>query len=232
MQHQQVFTLPSRELLNAFIRWFSIVLSAYFAVYYPCNFYAARQTDYYHLYAAWELSIPLVPSMIVVYLSYVAIFGVLLFVIKTPDAIRALAYSMLAMLAISGIIFLAFPGHLGYSRTADVPGFGYLFQLVHDIDRPHNLFPSLHVSFASLCVFAMIHQTRQRWFHLSLMMWFTAVCASVILVHQHHLFDVASALILSRVVHQQVYLRMVEKPFENRTLVSGQLDESGRRLRG
>ncbi len=226
MQHQKVFAMPSREIFTAFIRWFSVVLTAYLFIYYPCNSYAARQTEYYHLYATWELSIPLVPSMIVVYLSYVAIFGVLLFVIKTPEAVKALAYSMLVMLAISGIIFITFPGHLGFTRTSDMADFGRLFQLVHDIDRPHNLFPSLHVSFASLCVLGMIQHTRQRWFHWSLMVWFTAVCASVVLVHQHHLFDIALAVILSVTVHRQVYLRMVDKPFENRAMAGSQLNES------
>lgn len=232
MHHQKVFAMPTGELFTAFIRWFSVVLTAYLFIYYPCNFYAARQTDYYHLYSAWELSIPLVPSMIVVYLSYVAIFGVLVFVIKTPESIKALAYSMLVMLALSGIIFIAFPGHLGYIRTADVPDFGRLFQLVHDIDRPHNLFPSLHVSFASLCVLAMIQHTRQRWFHLSLMVWFTAVCASVVLVHQHHLFDIALAVILSGAVHQQVYLRMINKPGENRMMTNRQRNESREKAGG
>ena len=214
MNHQKVFAWPSKELLVAFTRWFLIVFTAYAAVYYPCNSYAAKQMDYYHMYASWELSIPLIPQMIVVYLSYVAIFIVLLFVFKTPDAIKGLAYSMLVTVVVSGVIFIAFPGHLGYSRPDDVPGYSYLFRLVYSIDHPYNLFPSLHVSFAYLCVLTMIHQTQQRWFHLALKIWFAVVCTSVILVHQHHLFDIALAMILSWAVYKKVYLAVVEKQNE------------------
>ena len=212
MEHRKIFALPSKELLRSFILWFSVVFIANSLIYFPANSYAAKQTELYRIYANWELAIPLVPWMVLVYISYLGVFIVLAFVIKTTDAYKALGYSLLVTLAVSGAIFVLFPGHLGYSRTDNVPMYGSLFRFLFSIDLPYNLFPSLHVSFAGLCVLAMIHQTDHRWFHRLLKIWFACVCASVVLTHQHHLFDVASALLLTSVIYKQVYLRFAVKP--------------------
>ena len=80
----------------------------------------------------------------------------------------------------------------------------------------HNLFPSLHVAFAGLCVLAMIHQTENKWFHLGLKAWFLLLCTSVVLVHQHHFFDILSGFVLSLVVHKAVYMRIMEKPADKK----------------
>ncbi len=217
MNNENVFAYPSKELAAVFIRWFIVVLAAYLLIYYPCNSYAASQAKHYRLYTSWELAIPLVPPMIIIYLSYVTVFFFLVFVIKTPEAIKGLALSMLAMMVISGVIFFFFPGQLGYQRPADVPGYNTLFKLLYTIDQPHNLFPSLHVSFAYLSILAMMRQTQNKRFHLALKIWFAVVCASVILVHQHHLFDIVSGMLLSWVVYRQIYLNVAKLPARAQT---------------
>ena len=210
--NDNVFNWPTKELTIAFIRWLLIVITAFFAVYFSSNSYAASKIDHYHLYANWELSIPLVPFMVIVYMSYVLIFLVVLFVFKTPHAIKSLAYSMLVTTGVAGLIFVFFPGHLGYHRPEYVPGYNFLFEFLYVIDEPHNLFPSLHVTYATLCVMTMIHQTNKSWFHILLKTWFIIVCASVVLVHQHHLFDIASGCALAGIAYKMVFLKMVEKP--------------------
>ncbi len=202
----EIFTKPSKELTTTFLQWFAVVLSSFILIYYTTNSYAASCQERYHMYASWELQIPLVPQMIIIYLGYVGIFGVVPFVFKTPNAIKALALSMLTMLLTSGLIFVLFPGNLGYTRQANSTEYGFLFSLLYAIDKPHNLFPSLHVSFAFLCALGMIHQTKQKWFHVFMKIWFALVCLSVVLVHQHHLFDIALGMLLSWVVHRKVYL--------------------------
>jgi len=206
-----IFIIPTQEHITVFVKWAVIVLASFLAIYLTSNNYASSQSEHYHLYTDWELTIPLVPPMILIYFSYVIVFIMVLFVFKAPEAIKGLAYSMLFALVASGVIFVLFPGHLGYERPDHVAGYGILYKLLYNIDQPHNLFPSLHVVFASLCVLSLIQQSSNTWFHTILKIWFVMVCASVILVHQHHLFDIASGFALAWIVYKKVYLKMATK---------------------
>ena len=49
---------------------------------------------------------------------------------------------------ISGACFLLFPSRLGFDRLAPVAGYEWIFGLIHRLDLPHNLAPSLHVSWS------------------------------------------------------------------------------------
>ncbi len=62
----------------------------------------------------------------------------------------SLAYAFLVGTLASTVVFVLFPGELGYSRPEYVAEFDFLFQLLYQLDRPHNLYPSLHVTFSSL----------------------------------------------------------------------------------
>lgn len=220
MRKEKIFSLPSGENSIIFLQWFSIVLSCFLIVYYSCNSYAASLSNHYHLYMDWELSIPLVPPMIIIYITYVFIFALVPLVFKSPMAFRALACSMLAIIGTSGVIFVLFPWHLGFIRQDSVPEYQFIFSLLYAIDQPHNLFPSLHVTFACICVLALIHQTSNRQFHFALKIWFLLVCVSVILVHQHHFFDVISGITLGWVVYKSVYLKVVNKLILSQPLIS------------
>ena len=90
-------------------------------------------------------------------------------------------------------------------------GNGYLspYLFLHKLDHPHNLYPSLHITFSVLTAFAMFDQTNSKWFHLFLVLWITLICFSVVLVHQHHLFDVITGLLLSLIVIKFIYKKIL-----------------------
>jgi membrane-associated phospholipid phosphatase len=204
-----VFVVPEREMILLFWKWAGVVLSVLSATYLVANRLAAENPKRYEMYIEWELGIPLVPSMIVVYLSYAAVFFLLPLVLKKTQALVSLAYSFLFGILVSTSIFILFPGELGYSRPEFVEGYDFLYQTLHQIDRPHNLFPSLHVTFSSLTAFAMVHQTTTRWFHVAILLWAFVIATSVILVNQHHLFDIITGLGLAVCCYRFIYLRNV-----------------------
>ncbi len=208
---ERIFIRPSRDTIVIFWQWVGIVFAAFLATYFSANHLASQHTDRFKMFTEWELTIPLVPWMIVVYLSYVAVFLVLPFVLKSSQALVSLAYSFLAGTFVSTVIFVLFPGELGYERAEFVVGFDFLFQTLYHVDHPHNLYPSLHVTFSSLTAMAMIHQTQARWFHLAVVGWAIVIAASVILIHQHHLFDVLTGAILAVCCYRWVYLRYVDR---------------------
>ncbi len=193
-----------------FWKWVGLVLSVFLLTYLSANQFASENPERYHMYTDWELTIPLVPGMIVVYLSYVVVFLLLPFILRSTQALTALAYGFLASIVVSTIVFVFFPGELGYPRPDYVVGFDFLYQALYQIDQPHNLYPSLHVTFSSLTAFVLVHQTKARWFHMMVLGWAILIAASVILVHQHHVFDIVTGLMLAIGCYRMVYLRFTD----------------------
>ncbi len=206
-----VFTRPDKEIILVFWKWVVIVLSIFLVTYLTANQLAEYNTSRFHMYTEWELDIPLVPWMILVYLSYVGVFLLLPVVMKSGHSIASLAYGFLASILVSTMVFVAFPGELGYHRPDYIPEYDFLFQLLYDVDKPHNLFPSLHVTFSSLTAFAMMHQNRVNWFRTTVLVWAMLIAASVILVHQHHFFDILTGLILAISCFRFVYLPSMKR---------------------
>lgn len=211
MEHAKtVFVRPTKEVVLTFWKCVGVVLLIFLATYLFANHLAAQNPNRYEMFTEWELGVPLVPWMIVVYLSYVAVFLLLPMIARSGQAIISLAYGFLVAIFVSTIVFILFPGELGYARPEYVSGYDFLFQALYQIDKPHNLYPSLHVTFSSLTAFAMAHQSKVRWFQMLILLWAVVIAASVILVHQHHLFDILTGAILASVCYKYVYLRFVD----------------------
>ncbi|MDP6908896.1 MAG: hypothetical protein QF371_05280, partial [Flavobacteriales bacterium] len=68
-KQETVFIRPTREVVMLFWQWVAIVLGVFLVTYLLANEMAAENPQRYEMYADWELNIPLVPWMIVVYLS-------------------------------------------------------------------------------------------------------------------------------------------------------------------
>ncbi|MBI1289100.1 MAG: phosphatase PAP2 family protein [Flavobacteriales bacterium] len=206
---ETVFNRPDREIIIVFWKWVTIVLSIFLVTYLTANSLASQNPHRYEMYSTWELNVPLVPWMIVVYLSYVGVFLLLPMLMKTGRSIQSLAYAFLTSIGVSTVIFVLFPGELGYHRPEHVAGFNYLFQALYDVDKPHNLFPSLHVTFSSMTALAIAHQSDVRWFRWVIAGWALLIALSVVLVHQHHVFDIVTGLMLGFCCFRFVYLRYV-----------------------
>jgi len=110
--------------------------------------------------------------------------------------------------AIACTIFLLFPGEMGFSRTENIQDFTSLFEALHIIDKPHNLYPSLHITFSTISAYVLINQTKQKLFQALLILWVFIISLSVILVHQHHLFDIATGFVLAWITLKFVYLKL------------------------
>lgn len=208
---ETVFRRPDREIIIVFWKWVAIVLSIFLVMYLTANQLAAQNQHRYEMYMDWELSIPLVPWMIVVYLSYVGVFLLLPVIMKSGRSIICLAYGFLTAILVSTVVFVVFPGELGYHRPEFVAGFDFLFQTLYEVDKPHNLYPSLHVTFSSLTALGMAHQVKVQWFRVAIAGWALMIAASVVLVHQHHVFDIITGLMLASFCFKYVYLKNMEK---------------------
>jgi membrane-associated phospholipid phosphatase len=182
------------------------VLALFALVYFGTNWISSRRTGNHQLFFDWELAIPFVPGMIYVYASLLVLLLLPAFTL-TKHQIRALARAMVITLFSAAVIFLLLPTDLGFERPVYVAGYGAVYQALYAIELPHNLVPSLHIACSTLLIAAIHNNTSSPWVRFGLVLWCTLLCVSVLLVHQHHVLDVISGLLLGLITYRLVYLR-------------------------
>ena len=178
------------------------------AVYFCTNWITSRRISNYHLFFDWELAIPFVPAMIYVYASLLLLLLLPAFAL-TKHQLPALARATVIALFSAAVIYLLLPADLGFERPDYVPGYNAVFQALYALEMPHNLVPSLHIACSALFIAAIRKNTPSSWIRFGLILWAILICASVLLVHQHHVLDVISGLLLGLMTYRLVYLRSI-----------------------
>lgn len=193
---------PSAEVVALSLRWASALLVVFVILYGGLNWVTAQRTARLQLWFDWELAIPLVPWMVWPYLSIFASFFLPMFALDTPR-IHALCRRLAVATVISAIAFLLFPAELGYARQESVPGSEAAFRLLHALDLPHNLAPSLHVSW-SLVLLLTLRSVSPRWSRFGFDLWLLLLVTSVVFTHQHHVLDVAGGMLVASAAYGSV----------------------------
>ncbi|MCP4914838.1 MAG: phosphatase PAP2 family protein [Oligoflexia bacterium] len=207
------FSLPDIDRLKSIGIWGGLATIAFPVIYGFCNHYASGVENHYAMYTQWELSIPLLPWMIIPYLSLNLLFVVAAFILKTPTVIKAYCLSLVLGALMAAVIFIIFPGELGFVRQG-APYFTAIFEGMYAIDKPHNLYPSLHVTYSSLSIWAMLEQSKNKILHAFLWVWLFLISFSVVFVHQHHLFDIVTGWILALIIWKTFYCRLHPNGFK------------------
>ncbi len=203
----KIFSLPDKNRLLHVLIFGTLATLAFGFIYTYCNENAASSKNLYNMYIQWELSIPLIPWMIYPYLSLNLLFVLAIFTIKELSAIRAYCLSIVIGAFIAGIIFYFFPGKLGFTRST-VVGYEKIFESMFSIDHPHNLFPSLHITYSSLSVWAILEQAKNKIMNYIMWVWLILIYMSVIFVHQHHLFDILTGALLAILIYRFFFLKI------------------------
>jgi len=170
--------------------------SAYFlSVYFFCNWIASLRTGVPGLYFGWELRFPLVPVMIVPYLSEDLFFFFSPFLCRTPGEMHRHGVRLVLAVNIAALFFLLFPLHIGWPRQPVQGANGLLFDLLRALDRPYNLAPSLHLALLVLLWVVYCRRTKGL-VRVGIQIWFILIGISTVLTRQHHLIDVLTGLAL------------------------------------
>ena len=159
-----------------------------------------------------ELAIPFVPAMTLFYMSIYLLFWMAPFVLRTRREFRALVVTMAIAIFCGGIGFLLFPANLAFAqpREEDLGIWSALFHFADKLNLTYNLLPSLHVAFAVICV-AIFSARAPHISKVLLWSWAAMVAASTVLIHQHHLLDVATGWLLALVCVRYVFDRLTSK---------------------
>jgi hypothetical protein len=184
------------------LRWAGFLTVLFFSVYATTNWVTAQRAERYKLWFDWELAIPLVPWMVWPYLSLVATFFLPMFALRKP-AIDVLCRRLSLATVFSGLVFLILPAELGHTREASVPAHGIAFAFIHALDLPHNLVPSLHVSW-SLILLLALRRASSGWVRRVFEVWLALLLLAVLLTHQHHVLDVLGGILVALGTHALV----------------------------
>ncbi len=169
-------------------------------VYGGANHWAAQQGAHHHFFAEWERTLPWMPGWIYIYFSIGLLFWLPLFVLDARQISR-LGQAAAGCIIVAGLCFVLWPGTVGFLEPHSLqsldPLTRWLFATLQQWDKPHNTAPSLHVALSVLVTCATCWPRLQpRPLAWAVWCWLGLILASVVLVHQHHLFDVVSGALL------------------------------------
>ncbi|MGE8318735.1 MAG: phosphatase PAP2 family protein [Comamonas sp.] len=200
-------TAPRRRGL---LFWALSTLVVFYAIYPASNWLAARQSRRYDFLTPWDAHIPLVPEFIWVYFSFF-IFILLPIWWVDSDDIDALGRRQVLATVLCGVVFALFPANLAFERVLpEAEPYRSIFGWMFAVDAPHNLLPSLHIVYTVATGVALwaAQWRRGRPGRCALIaLWGVAICASTMLVHQHHVLDVVAAVVLVAVLQRLVRTR-------------------------
>ena len=187
---QRTLRWPDREVVIAYAQFLLLFCILFFLAYFATQWIAPPPQTGYHLYFEWERHVPLIPWMIWPYLTLLTVFSVPA-VQFAPGEISQLSKQSSFCLLIGGACFLLFPCVAGFPEINLTGFYGDVFQILHSIDTPQNLAPSLHVAFSALILLQAraVSTTSLSRFYMA---WLALMMICVVFTHQHHLVDIVS----------------------------------------
>jgi 1-acyl-sn-glycerol-3-phosphate acyltransferase/membrane-associated phospholipid phosphatase/predicted protein tyrosine phosphatase len=172
---------------------------AFLAVYGGCNWVASHRPNVGTWYFAWERSIPFMPMMIVPYLSIDVFFVAAPFLCLERRELEVFAKRVVAASLVAGVVFLAMPLQFAFARPEVHGWIRPLYSVFGAVDRPFNLFPSLHIALGAILADIYARHTSGR-LRIALLAWFALIAVSTVLTYQHHVVDVVGGLVLAVLV--------------------------------
>jgi membrane-associated phospholipid phosphatase len=164
-------------------------------VYGGCDWLTEQRTFRVRVHFEVELAMPLVPGMVVFYLSIYLLFWMAPFVLRTRHVLTAYNWTLAVVILTAGIGFLLFPAELAFPPAEDAGAWTELLDMARRISLHYNLAPSLHVGLAVTCV-SIFAGRAPLVGKVLLWAWAGAIAASTLLTHQHHVVDVVSGWLL------------------------------------
>lgn len=193
-----------KDTWKTYGRWVFLISLAFFPTYPLCNWITSQRTHLLGIYFDAELGIPFVPQFIWAYLSmYILFLTPPLFL--NVEQLQSLGKQLLIGTLLSSLAFLIIPSHLGFTRVIPNDSFYQsVFSGLFVVDQPHNMVPSLHIVFSSLILFALARATKNLGVKIVWAGWLILIMASTLLVHQHHLTDIFTGLLMATAIHFEI----------------------------
>jgi membrane-associated phospholipid phosphatase len=160
----------------------------------------------------WEMRLPFVPSVAIVYLSVPLLLLLAPFILRTWRSFTPFFFTLTAETLVAGVFFLVLPMAQDYPQRVAYGIGGAVFRFADRLNLDYNEFPSLHVAFAVTA--ALVYGRRCGWLGKTLFgLWAITVSVSTLLMHEHHLIDIAAGAALGLAAVATVQRRTSEERF-------------------
>jgi membrane-associated phospholipid phosphatase len=165
----------------------------------------------------FERDLPLVPGLIIAYLSIHAVFALAPFALPTRRPLRVLMGTLAVIIGVASVGFLLLPADLAFPPATGLGIWERPFRLADRLNGDHNLVPSLHVALSVTCLaaYAGAASALGAWL---LWGWAALIAVSTVLTHQHHVLDAVTGFALGLAGHQLMRARLTGEVSSGREL--------------
>jgi membrane-associated phospholipid phosphatase len=144
----------------------------------------------------FERHIPFVPAWASVYVSMDLLVLLSLLVFRTWRDLTPFVLTLALETVLGAVCFLLLPVEIAWPLREVQGGPAPIFWMADTLNLERNYLPSLHVAFA--CTAALAYGERGGGLaRLLLSLWATAIAASTLLIHEHHVVDVLAGALLA-----------------------------------
>ncbi len=191
--------------------WVAIV---YFMLYLPWYFGIQQRnpSGFFDMNIALDHMIPFVPGFILIYMYwFLFVFGTGLFTfLENKEEFYKFCLIMFGGMTVCLIIFTIFPTTFNY-RPDILTGNAlerFFLHLVYGVDKPTNVFPSIHVYNSIGCAIILTHSEKfKNSKFMFIFAWLSAILItlSTMYVKQHSVMDAVAAIIIAIVFYYVTY---------------------------
>ena len=160
-------------------------------VYGGCDWLTAHRKLRVPIHLPIELSIPLIPGAVVVYMSIYVLFLAGPFIVRERRDFAGLICALALATLIGGGGFLLVPSRAAFAPPGDLGIWANLFNFADRLNLDYNMVPSLHVALSVSCIAAFARRASPAG-RVLLWLWAVAIAISTLLTHQHHVVDAVS----------------------------------------
>ncbi len=146
-------------------------------------------------YFSWEKAVPFIDWMIIPYLSLNLLFLLPLFFL-TKNKLKVLDLAFILSTICAGIFFVLFPIAPEFVRAIPNGFSATLYNHLYVLDNPRNLFPSLHVTYATLYFLSCFNIFKSLTARTLFGLWIALIVISTLFTHQHHIIDIVAGILL------------------------------------
>jgi membrane-associated phospholipid phosphatase len=193
-----IFVELSKKQISRYFIGELLFMGIFIIVYGSCNYYASSlpAESLYRVYFEFEKNTPFIPASILVYRSLDLLLFLALFLIH-HQYYKSYFKTMITTVFIAAFFFIMFPGKIGYVWPKEVDQFKLLYDILYSIDKPHNLAPSLHITYTFITLEVMKYSIGKNTIvNFISHIWMIGMSLSVLFTHQHHLLDIVTGFML------------------------------------
>lgn len=186
-----------------------------YGIFYIIGFFwlEGRNVELNMVYSRWDSVIPFCEYFVIPYFSWFVymLFTFIYFLFCCKDHQESKKYIASFCIGMSIFLLVSYIYPNGHNLRPELTGdsiFIKIVELLHWIDTPTNVLPSMHVYVTVACSIALLRQEAlcsRKEFKMCVWVWSILIILSTLFLKQHSVVDVIYALLLNMVCYMGIY---------------------------